>query len=324
MVLPAHTLDVDVCMAAMKLLAMFPRELKKIWVTVEEMHEWLILCGVETLLCPEMLVNVIRRANRNGLLSTRRYWHTTYYRSCEFNHMSMVPIDQHRLSFHRHHLEPIKSNPQAAELLSYINAGLLKYADNIATRNFTEEQHKVLEELLCDIRKNPTISEQPRAQYLVDFFLEIKSNPILYKSFHRQDVTVTPTPFDTALAEFTTDHTTNNDNANNNNNTMVPITLLGDAPPNNTSREDGGDHTRCKNPMFCTYLQCKDEHPLMTPAELDDKYASNSKRNEGKYMDLTPYGIITLENIISKRFNLKNIDSIANCASSNACEEFFG
>jgi hypothetical protein len=89
-------------------------------------------------------------------------------------------------------------------------------------------------------------------------------------------------------------------------------------------RHHCGDHTRCKNPMFCTYLQCKDEHPLLTPAELDDKYASNSKRNEGKYMNLTSNGIITLENIISKRFNIKNIDSIANCASSNACEGYFG
>jgi hypothetical protein len=108
----------------------------------------------------------------------------------------------------------------------------------IATRKFTEEQHKVLEELLCDIRKNPTISDKPRAQYLVDFFLEIKSNPILYKSFHRQDVTVTPTPFNTALAESTTNYTTSDVNVNNNNNTMVPITLLGDALPDNTPRED--------------------------------------------------------------------------------------
>ena len=243
MVLPAHTLDVDACKAVMKLLAMFPKELKKIWVTAEEMHEWLILCGVDNVLCPEMLVNVvIRRANRNGLLSTRMKWHTTYYRSCEFDHESMVPNDQKRLIFHRHHMEPLKSNPQAAELLSYINAGLRKYADDIATGNFTEEQHKVLEKLLCDIRKNPTISEQPRAQYLVDIFLEIKSNPILYKSFHRQDFTVKPTPFDTALAESTTDHTTNDDNVNNNNNTMIPITLLGDAPNNNENNCDSYDN----------------------------------------------------------------------------------
>ena len=89
-------------------------------------------------------------------------------------------------------------------------------------------------------------------------------------------------------------------------------------------RHHCGDHTRCKIPQLCTYLQCKEEHPLLTQAELDDKYASNSKRNEGKYMDLTSNGIITLENIISKRFNIKNIDSIANCASSNACEGYFG
>ena len=105
MVLPAPSLDVNVRKAVMKLLTMFPKELKKNWVTAEEMHEWLILCGVDNLLCPEMLVNVvIRRANRNGLLLTRKYWLTTYYRSCEFDHMSMVPIDQHRLIFHRHHL----------------------------------------------------------------------------------------------------------------------------------------------------------------------------------------------------------------------------
>ena len=245
MVLTAHTLDVDVCKAVMKLLTMFPKELKKIWVTAQEMHQWLILCGVDNVLCPEMLVNVvIRRANRNGLLSTRMKWHTTYYRSCEFDHESMVPNDQKRLIFHSRHLESL-SNPQAAELLSSINAGLQRYTDIIATpkpSNFTEEQHKVLEQLLYDIRKNPTICELPRAQYLVDFFLEIKfkSNPILYESFHRQNVTVTPTSFNIANAESTTDHTTNDNdgNDNNNNNNMVPITLLGDTPPNNTPRED--------------------------------------------------------------------------------------
>ena len=173
MVLTAHTLNVDVCKAVMKLLTMFPKELKKIWVTAQEMHQWLILCGVDNVLCPEMLVNVvIRRANRNGLLSTRMIRRTTYYRSCEFDHESMVPNDQKRLIFHRHHLESL-SNPQAAELLSSINAGLWRYADIIATpkhSNFTEEQHKVLEQLLYDIRKNPTICELPRAQYLVEDF----------------------------------------------------------------------------------------------------------------------------------------------------------
>lgn len=83
-----------------------------------------------------------------------------------------------------------------------------------------------------------------------------------------------------------------------------------------------GNHTFCKIEEFCTYVEVKNEHPDWIPEEIEKESIRRSKRG-GSYMDLSVTGIETLIKLISKRFNEKNIDKLAECGSSNACETFF-
>jgi hypothetical protein len=89
-------------------------------------------------------------------------------------------------------------------------------------------------------------------------------------------------------------------------------------------RHQCGDHRFCKDAELCTYTRLKNENPDLSQTELDEAYATNSKQNNGRYMDLLTDGIEILEKIITKCFNSKIIDKIAECGSINACEGFFG
>lgn len=88
-------------------------------------------------------------------------------------------------------------------------------------------------------------------------------------------------------------------------------------------RHHCGDHSRCKDEQFCTYIKVKNEHPTWPREQIQEEAANRSKRYR-TCMDLSEHGIQVLEQIISKRFNEKTIDKIAKCGSSNACEGFWG
>ncbi len=83
-----------------------------------------------------------------------------------------------------------------------------------------------------------------------------------------------------------------------------------------------GDHSLCMIEDFCKYVEVKNEHPDWPPDEIEEEAITRSKRG-GSYMDLSKSGIQTLVDLIAKRFSEKNIDLIAECGSSNACETFF-
>jgi hypothetical protein len=92
MVTSANGLGVDVCKALISLYTIFPTEMKACWTNVTDMHQWFILCGVDESLTPNILVNVIRRANTQGKYLTRRMISKiSTYRAVELEHESGAP-----------------------------------------------------------------------------------------------------------------------------------------------------------------------------------------------------------------------------------------
>ena len=87
-------------------------------------------------------------------------------------------------------------------------------------------------------------------------------------------------------------------------------------------RHHCGDHSKCFQGNFCTYIQVKTENPAWSNEEICKESVKRSKRSK-TFMSLSLSGIQKLESIITKRFNMKSIDRIAMCGNSNACELFW-
>ncbi|KAL7541261.1 hypothetical protein ACHAWF_006894 [Thalassiosira exigua] len=89
-------------------------------------------------------------------------------------------------------------------------------------------------------------------------------------------------------------------------------------------RHHNGDHSLCKHDEYCTYRQVRSANPSSTEEDVRLETARQSLRHGGRTMDLSENGVILLESIIKKRFNVNSIDRIAKCGCSNHSERFIG
>jgi len=85
-----------------------------------------------------------------------------------------------------------------------------------------------------------------------------------------------------------------------------------------------GDHSKCFQAQYCTFIEVKNQHPAWTEEEIQTEAANRSKRHGGKSMSMGKKAIVTLSEFIAKTFNEKSIDRIARCGNSNASEAFWG
>jgi hypothetical protein len=71
-------------------------------------------------------------------------------------------------------------------------------------------------------------------------------------------------------------------------------------------------------------IQIQNEHKNWTTEQIQLAAATKSKCHGGQIMQLSDEGRKKLSAILTKRFNLKNIDQIAKLGCSNLCEAFWG
>jgi len=70
--------------AIILLSAAFPAKHGKYWLTVAEIREWLVRCGVDSSLQMDDVNNATRNHNKNGLLNKRKEKSTAYFRSSNY------------------------------------------------------------------------------------------------------------------------------------------------------------------------------------------------------------------------------------------------
>jgi len=72
-----------------------PEENKLVWVTIEEMSDQLVHCGVNKLLCVDLLAKSIRHAHQGGGILARTFMgRIQFYRPVEFAGQPGTPKDQ--------------------------------------------------------------------------------------------------------------------------------------------------------------------------------------------------------------------------------------
>jgi hypothetical protein len=72
-----------------------PEENKLVWVTIEEMRDRLVHCGVNKLLCVDLLAKSIRHAHQGGGILARTFMgRIQFYRPVEFAGQPGTPKDQ--------------------------------------------------------------------------------------------------------------------------------------------------------------------------------------------------------------------------------------
>ena len=118
----------------------YPDVNRDIWVTINEMRDRLVHCGVHNSLSPELLEYAVTRCNSGSMFVTKRTdGHTSFYRHSSLTHDVGAPLDQrNRLSSRYAKRLPInpdrdylKTRADARQKLEMINSALLQYANDI-------------------------------------------------------------------------------------------------------------------------------------------------------------------------------------------------
>ena len=65
-------LDIQVLKNILQLNSALPDDYKKCWITVDEMRERLVHCGVDKALTTDILMTALTRANRSGVILEKR------------------------------------------------------------------------------------------------------------------------------------------------------------------------------------------------------------------------------------------------------------
>ena len=75
--------------------SLLPTENMKVWITISEMRERLVVCGVHICLTTDILQKALTRVNRGGaLMEQRNDGPTSFYRPALYGHDSEAPLDQ--------------------------------------------------------------------------------------------------------------------------------------------------------------------------------------------------------------------------------------
>lgn len=120
-----------------------PEANAKYWVTVDEMRERLVGCGVDKVLTVDIIADALKWANRGGcLLTNRKDGRTNYYRPACYSHEAGAPSDQ-RINLAGSKRVPIspdrnfyKTKKDTSEMLDMVNRALVTFD------NECEVQHK--------------------------------------------------------------------------------------------------------------------------------------------------------------------------------------
>ena len=90
-------LDIQVLKNILQLNSALPDDYKKCWITVDEMRERLVHCGVDKALTTDILMTALTRANRSGvILEKRPEGKTKYFRPATYAHLPGTPLDQRK------------------------------------------------------------------------------------------------------------------------------------------------------------------------------------------------------------------------------------
>ena len=111
-----------------------PRENNMYWITIEEMRDRLIHCGVDKALTTNMIGEALKKVNRGESFLTRRHeGKTPYYRPAIYSNESGTPNDQ-RIVLKGSKRLPItpqrdyfKSTEQTANMLAMVNQALVQF-----------------------------------------------------------------------------------------------------------------------------------------------------------------------------------------------------
>ena len=117
-----------------------PRENVNVWITVEEMRDRLVFCGVDDSLTSDTLSSALRYSNKLGVIERRVYLDVCYFRPALCASNPGAPLDQRvkpNGHFRRHGCLPIslprgflESTPAAKSKLVAINAALSKLTED--------------------------------------------------------------------------------------------------------------------------------------------------------------------------------------------------
>lgn len=84
----------DVCKKLLCLSSFLPTENRKIWVTIDELRERLIVGGVDSSLTTAVMLYSLKAVNKSNLMSKRPDGDTVFYRPSVFEYESGTPLDQ--------------------------------------------------------------------------------------------------------------------------------------------------------------------------------------------------------------------------------------
>ena len=91
-------LDAAVLKSILVLNHFIPEENMKYWITVDEMRDRLIQCGVDRALSSDMIIQALNQVNRGGSLMTKRPdGKTSYYRPSCYLFEAGAPLDQRKI-----------------------------------------------------------------------------------------------------------------------------------------------------------------------------------------------------------------------------------
>ena len=137
-------LDIQVLKNILQLNSALPDDYTKCWITVDEMRERLVHCGVDKALSTEILMTALTRANRSGvILQKRPEGKTKYFRPAIYAHLPGTPLDQ-RKKWKGERRTPISperdflvSKSSQSDTVKAINEALKKYdtAADLASRS---------------------------------------------------------------------------------------------------------------------------------------------------------------------------------------------
>ena len=111
-----------------------PRQNNKYWVTIEEMRDRLIHCGIDKALTTNMIAEALKKVSRGESFLTRRHeGKTPYYRPAIYSNKSGTPHDQriHLKGSKRLPITPqrdyFKSTKDTANTLAMVNKALVQF-----------------------------------------------------------------------------------------------------------------------------------------------------------------------------------------------------